>query len=100
TTDQVRPSAPMLVSFGLSSLGWITCPSRDRVIAALRLLRPDCAVILLMSIGAWLSNTSQIVSARRNTAAGVGTTNGKVRHSASPWRRAASTHGESEDARV
>ncbi len=93
TTVQVSPSAPMLVSLGLSSLSWITWPWRERVTVALRMLRPDCAVILLMSIGAWLSNTSQIASARRNTAAGVGTTNGKVRRSASPWRRTSTTTG-------
>ena len=46
-----------------------------------------------MSIGAWLSNTSEIVSARRNTAAGVGTANGKVSRTDSPWRRTSTTTG-------
>ena len=87
------PSAPALVSFGRSSLSCTTCPSRERVTVALRMPRPDCAASLPMSIGAWLSNTSQIVSARRNTAAGVGCANGKVRRSASPWRRTSATTG-------
>src|SRR3954464_10869703 len=41
-----------------------------------------------MSIGCWLSNTSETVSPRRNTAAAVSLANGKVMRSASPWRRA------------
>ena len=55
--------------------------------------RPDCAAILAVSIGAWLSNTSQMVSPRRNIAAGVGWANGKVSRTASPWRRASTTTG-------
>ena len=40
-----------------------------------------------MSIAAAVSNTSQSVSARRNTAAGVGAANGKNSARLSPWRR-------------
>ena len=83
-TVQFAPSAPTLVSFGRSSLNCTTWPSRERVTAALRMMRPDCAATLLMSIGACVSNTSQIVSARRNTAAGVGAAKGNVSRTASP----------------
>ena len=64
--------------------------ARDRRVAdAAARLRRDLADVDRRR----LSNTSQIVSARRNTAAGVGCANGKVMRSASPWRRTSTTTG-------
>src|SRR6185295_1908099 len=85
-TVHVGPSVPALVSFGRSSLSATTCPSFERVTVALLIVPPDLAATCARSIGTALSKTSQTVSARRNTAAGVGAANGKARRSVSPWR--------------
>ena len=94
-TVQDEPSSAKLVSRGRSRPMRTTCPSRDGEIAAARIVWVPSLVSAARSILAAESNTSQSVSARRKTAAGVGAANGKVSLRFSPWRRSPTTTGPS-----
>jgi hypothetical protein len=65
------------------------------VIVAARIVWVPSLLSAARSILAAESNTSQSVSARRKTAAGVGAANGKVSLRFSAWRRSPTTTGPS-----
>ena len=75
-TVQVAPAAATLISCGRSSLMRTIATSCPRRADALLMALPCSALSAATAIVASVSNTSHTVSARRNTAAGVGAANG------------------------
>ncbi len=91
-TVQPAPSASRLASCGRASrMRTIAAPSWPRSKVALRIAGLVSGVSAATSILAALSNTSHSTSARRNTAAGVGTANGNSTRNVVPDRLATAT---------
>ena len=83
-TSQPASCGSTLVRRGRSSLSRTTCASSSRDTLALLMVLLGSLLRTSMSIAALVSKTSHSVSARWNTAAGVGSANGKNSRRLSP----------------
>ena len=92
-TSQPESCGSTLVSRGRSSFRRTTCASSSRARAALRMVLLWSLPSTPTSSAALVSNTSHSVSARWNTAAGVGAANGKNSRRLSPCRRSSAITG-------
>ncbi len=83
-STQPAPSETRLARRGRSSLMRRICASPNRVSSALRTVRLLSSFSACTSISRLVSNTTHKVSARRNTAAGVGAPKGNLTRRSSP----------------